>query len=207
VASGSEQGPGEDRDDVNRAERFSVPSLYGRHVYLRPVTPQDYGFLHVAETSGELGPRWRFRGATPSPEQWAQTTWGSVLAQFLVVNKADNVPVGILAVHQANFQDGYAYLSAARFKPAEKTSAMMLGLAIFLQYVFSCWDFRKLYLEVPEYNYDQLASGVGRFFTLEGQLRDHSFLGGRYWDQMTLAIYRDTWIERGGAAVELELSG
>jgi RimJ/RimL family protein N-acetyltransferase len=206
AAAFSSATPADDADrDVNRAERFAVPSLRGRHVYLRPLTPQDYGFLHATEVSGEIGPRWRFRGSTPSPEQWAQATWGDVLAQFLVVNKRNDAPVGIVAAHRPNFQDGHAQLSAAKFKPEERTAAMMLGLAIFLQYVFSCWDFRKLYMEVPEYNYSQLASGVGRFFVLEGQLRRHSFFAGRFWDQMTLAIYRETWVERGGAVVGLEL--
>jgi len=188
-------------------ERFAVPSLIGRHVYLRAVTPQDFGFLHATETSGELGPRWRFRGATPSPEQWSHSTWGNVLAQFLVATTKDNSPVGMVAVHQANFQDGHAQLSAARFKPSDKTPSMMLGLAIFLQYVFGCWDLRKLYMEVPEYNYSQFSSGVGNFFEIEGRLRDHLYSGGRFWDQLTLAIYRDVWVDRGGAIVELETAG
>src|SRR5882724_4934050 len=64
---------------------FAVPSLQGRTVYLRALTPNDYPHLHFAETSTELAPRWRFRGSTPSPEQWAQASVQSVLAQFLVV--------------------------------------------------------------------------------------------------------------------------
>jgi RimJ/RimL family protein N-acetyltransferase len=177
------------------AADLRAPSLRGPNVYLRPVTPDDYRSLHAAELSEELGPRWRFRGATPSPEQWSQATWDSTLAQFLVVDRGADRPIGIAAVHQANFRDGFAYLSAARFEPSRPSPVMMLGIALFLDYVFYCWDFRKLYMEVPEYNYEQLSSIVDRFAQLEGRLQDHLYLGGRYWDQMILAIHREQWNE------------
>jgi hypothetical protein len=171
-----------------RSRRFTVPSLDGRHVYLRAVTPEDYRFLRLVETSSELAPRWRFRGSTPSPEEWAQMTWAPVLAQFMVVARRRNEAIGIVAAYHANFQDGFAYVAAARFDPRSRSPLMVLGVAVFLQYVFSCWDLRKLYLEVPEYNYPQLASGHQRIFEIEGRLCQHSFLGGELWDQLILAI-------------------
>lgn len=178
-----------------------LPSLQGRNVALRPVGPEDYHSLRGVELSPELGPRWRFRGTTPSPEQWSQATWSSTLAQFLVIKRPSNKPIGVTAVHQANFQDGFAYMSAAHFEPSQPSPAMMIGLAIFLNYVFACWDFRKLYMEVPEYNYDQFSSVVTQYGQLEGRLRDHLYFNGRHWDLLTLAIYRDHWQSVGARAV------
>ncbi|EFC86323.1 hypothetical protein FrEUN1fDRAFT_0593 [Parafrankia sp. EUN1f] len=40
------------------------------------------------------------------------------------------------------------------------------------------------------YNYDQIASGAGRHFDVEGRLSDHSYYDGRYWDEYLLAIRR-----------------
>jgi hypothetical protein len=179
----------------------ALPSLRGRSVLLRPVTPEDYHSLHGVELGPDLGPRWRFRGATPSPEQWSQVTWSSTLAQFLVVSRQSNKPIGITAVHQANFQDGYAYMSAASFEPSRPSPAMMIGLAIFLNYVFTCWNFRKLYMEVPEYNFGQFSSVVTRYGQVEARLREHLYFDGTYWDQLTLAIYRDRWRTAGAKAV------
>lgn len=199
-----ELGHGEQERDRDRAVAEpgpTLPSLQGRNVFLRPVGPEDYHSLRAVELSEQLGPRWRFRGATPSPEQWSQVTWSSTLAQFLVVARHSNKPIGIAAVHQANFQDGYAYMSAAHFEPSRPSPAMMIGLAIFLNYVFSCWSFRKLYMEVPEYNYERFASVVDRYGRLEGRLRDHLHFGDRYWDQLTVAIYRDRWRSAGAKAV------
>jgi RimJ/RimL family protein N-acetyltransferase len=167
------------------------------------VNPDDYRFLHAVETSEQLGPRWRFRGTTPSPEQWAQVSWSTTLAQFMVIGRQTDAPVGIVAVHQPDFQDGHAKFSAARFDPGKPSPAMMLGLALFLDYVFGCWNFRKLYMEVPEYNYEQMASGSGSFFEVEGRLRDHYYFSGRYWDQLILAVHRHSWIDRSAAVLRV----
>jgi len=176
---------------------LAIPSLNGRHVYLRAVVPDDYRFLHLVETSSHLAPVWRFRGSTPSAEQWAESTWGGTLAQFMVCARPSNAPLGLVAAYRANFQDGHAYIAAARFEPGRRSPPMVLGLAIFLDYVFACWAFEKLYMEVPEHNYAQFSSGEGRYFEVEGRLRAHTFLGGRRWDQLVLAVYRDSWTRVG----------
>ncbi len=137
--------------------------------------------------------RWRSRGATPSPEQWTQRLWQGVLAQYLVVGNQEPTPIGLVAVYHANFQDGYAYLGAERFGPPRPTPLMMFGVALFVDYVFSCWDFHKLYVEVAEYNVAQFQSGIGRFFELEARLRGHLWYDHRRWDQLILALYRDSW--------------
>lgn len=177
-------------------KRFASPPMEGRHVYLRAITPEDYPWLQSAELSSELSMRWRFRGATPSPESWAQTIWGGALAQFLVVERKTDVPAGIVAVYRPNFQNGHAALAAARFGGGE-SPVMILGIGLFLRYVFACWNFRKLYLELPEYNYAQFASGLNRIFEIEGVLRDHNYFDGQLWDELVLAIYRDAWAKHG----------
>jgi acyl carrier protein/RimJ/RimL family protein N-acetyltransferase len=179
------------------ADEFVTPPLRARHVYLKPITPSDYPFLQMLELAGELAPRWRHRGATPNPDQWAQTLWAGVLAQFMVVGVTTNKPIGRVVIYQPNFQDRYAYFAALRFEPSDRSPVMMLGISLFLRYVFTYWDFDKLYMEVPEYNLPQFASGLGRFFEIEGRLRGHFRVGGRSWDQLILALYRDTAAQQG----------
>lgn len=178
--------------ESNETRGPRLAPLAGRHVYLRAITPADYSHLHQAETSETIGPAWRFRGATPSPEQWAQTTWAGTVARFLVISRLTNAPVGVVAAHQASFQDGHAHISGARFEDS-RSPLMVLGMVLFVDYVFTCWNFRKLYMEVPEYNFPQIASGLDRVFQLEGRLKDHTFLAGRHWDHLYLALYRESW--------------
>jgi hypothetical protein len=181
---------------VANAKDFAPPVVEGRHIYLRPVTPGDYGWMQKADSAGDLSIRWRFRGATPSPEQWLQSIWGGTLAQFLVVERRGDQPKGVVALYRVNFQHGHGALAAARLTD-ETSPVMVLGIALFLRYVFTCWNLRKLYMEVPEFNYPQMASGLGRLFEVEGKLRDHTFYDGQYWDELVLAVYRDAWLERG----------
>jgi hypothetical protein len=176
---------------------FAPPPLHSRHVYLKPITPSDYPLLQVLETVGDAAPRWRHRGVTPSPDQWAQTLWAGVLVQFIVAGAQTNKPIGRVLIYRPNFQDQYAYFAAMRFAPSDRSPLMVLGIALFLEYVFGHWEFEKLYMEVPEYSLEQFASGLGRFFEVEARLRGHLKMGGRSWDQLVLALYRHTVQEAG----------
>lgn len=178
---------------IREDRRLTVPSLRGRHVFLRPLNTDDYQSLRLAELSGERAVRWRYRGATVSPEQWARGLWDGILAQYLVCTRSAGRPLGLVLVYRPNFTDGHAMFAAEAFSSPEPSPLLMFGAALLLDYTFACWNFRKLYLEVSEYNLGQLASGVGRVFAEEGRLREHLWCAGRYWDQVTLALYRDVW--------------
>jgi hypothetical protein len=171
---------------------FHTLSPIGRHVELRPISIEDYPSLSRLELSNPLSIRWRLRGTTPGPEQWAVSLWQSVLAQVLVIDRQRDKPIGICRLYAPNFQDGYAYFGAAKFEDGP-SPLFLAGIAIFFECVFANWDLRKLYLEVPEYNYPQFASAAQELFVLEGVMREHTFYDGRYWDQLLLTLYRDTW--------------
>jgi acyl carrier protein len=180
-----------EHDHESAPDQFGAPRLVSRHVYLKTIDPSDYSFLQMLETVGDPAPRWRHRGSTPSPDQWAQTLWTGVLVQFMVVGVQSNKPIGRVVVYQPNFQDGYAYFAAMRFETRDRSPLMGYGIVLFLEYVFEHWRFDKLYMEVPEYNLDQFASGVGRFFEIEARLKRHFRMGGRAWDQLIVAVYRE----------------
>lgn len=181
--------------------------MEGRHIYLRPLIPEDDPALRAAEVTGELGIRWRFRGTTPSPEQWSHAAWQSILAQFLVVRRTDNRPVGLVMAYRANFQDGHAQLAVEMLERARRSPLLVLGAALFVQYVFTCWNFHKLYLELPEYNLAQFGSGIDRTFKVEGRLREHFYYAGRRWDQLVVALYREVWLSVSPRLLSAEFPG
>lgn len=175
---------------------FTVPPLTGRHVFLRPITPDDYRLLRIAETSGELGVRWRFRGASVSPEAWARTIWDGSLAQYIVARREKGAPIGVVSAYRANFHDGHACVAAAKFDLENPQPLLMIGVALFIDYVFACWNFEKLYFEVAEYNLAQFGSGLDSLLDEEGRLRGHYWYGNHRWDQVILALYRKKWLLR-----------
>jgi RimJ/RimL family protein N-acetyltransferase len=182
--------------------RAEPAGLQGALLFLRPVCPADYAMLQAIELGGPLAARWRFRGATLSPEQWVQHFWHGVLAQHLVIERANGRPVGLVIVYNAVWQDGYARFAFIRFEASRSEPLMILGAALFLEHVFTCWPLRKLYMDVSEYNYAQFRSVTRAIARMEGRLRNHSFHAGRYWDQIVLAIDRDTWFTEGRRLVE-----
>ncbi|HEV7495558.1 hypothetical protein [Baekduia sp.] len=139
------------------------------------------------ETAGPYATRWRYRGETPSPDRWVQTLWGGVWAQYLIVRRADDQPIGFVFAYRASQLDRHCYFAALSFG-LDAGPLVTLGIAIFLNYLFTVGAFRVVYAEVPEYNMPQFASAVDRYCQTEGRLKDYVFWNGRYWDMHILAF-------------------
>lgn len=165
----------------------------GRHLRLRPVTPMDYDFLYRTSMREEINWRWRHRGATPSLDQFVQSLWQGVMAAFLIEQKSTGRPMGLIFTYSPNFQHGFTYLGMLLAPEYKRAAWSMEAGALFLHYVFTTWNFRKVYMETLEFNFAQFRSGAGKYFDVEGCLRQHEYYQGRYWDYYLLAIYRDVW--------------
>lgn len=171
----------------------SLFSKTGRSV-LRVIDPNDYGHLYHAELSSGMLHRWRFGGATPSPEQYPALLWNGVLSQYLVLQPKSNAIVGLVAAYDYNANDGVGYLLGARFaEGVPATLAFVDGFGLFVDNLFELFPLRKLYLEVPEFNASHFQSALGSVFVEEGRLERHKFFSGSYWDQITFACWRQEW--------------
>ncbi|WP_269724384.1 phosphopantetheine-binding protein [Pseudofrankia inefficax] len=166
------------------------PVLHSAQLALRPVSPEYVPFLYDLATREEVGWRWRFRGAIPDIETFQAGLRQGALSQFVVVVAPNGEPVGTVSCYNADLHRGIAFLAAA-FVPEHVAGGVpMTAVGMFLRYLFQVWDLRKIYMEVPDFNYTQIASGAGKYFEVEGHLREHSYYDGRYWDEYMLAIYR-----------------
>jgi hypothetical protein len=101
----------------------------------------------------------------------------------------------LLAAYSADFRNGHVRFGATRFGPPTLGASMHIVRASFMMfdYLFAGWPFRRLYLELPEYNRDQLESSIGSLFETEAVLREYLYLDGRYWDQIILGLSRPAW--------------
>lgn len=178
------------------------PSLQAPHVYLRAVEPRDYEILRRAETSSDMAATWRLHGAMPSPDAWVQGFWSGVLSHFLIISRREDRPIGLATIYNADHRNGHAYFAAASLAGSEFSPSVVIGIALTIEYVFGCWDFKKLYVEVAEYNQVQFASGIGKWLQPEGRLRDHLVLGGRRWDSLIFAIYQERWASDAPVSIQ-----
>jgi hypothetical protein len=159
-------------------------------VALRVLRPTDYDALYETATVPGNGLYERFRGATPSPDDFVKALWGGILVQF--VPETEHRMMGLLVAHNASFVDGVVrvvHLAYDEFDDRDHESALLQ----FLDYLFVNWELRKIYAEVPEFRRDRFLSRGGRIFCEEGCLRDHQFLAGRYWSTYIYGLTRSQW--------------
>lgn len=168
----------------------------GTEATLRPVSPSDIPLLYEASLDPGRAYRWRFRGATPSLQQFQQLMYQGTLAQFVVTAVPGGPCHGLVALYNAMHEAGWAYIAYQRVAKDGGGTVMSLGMLKLIAYAFEHWPFRKLYAELPQYNADHLlgsTTGIGLPIREEGRLHDHIYHDGRYFDQITVAIYRDSF--------------
>jgi RimJ/RimL family protein N-acetyltransferase len=185
-------GPGGASVEPKPSE-LGAARLHSRRVAVRTVGPADLPFLYAVATDPAVAYRWRYRGATPSPEQFAAELWQGVLCQYVVAHREGGAPVGLVSAYQADLANRTCYVALLGDKAHDASGLMLEGALLFVSYLFHTWDFRQLYAEVPGYTLDSFGSGMGRYFREEGRLVDHSFHAGRWWDLHILAIHRSDW--------------
>lgn len=166
----------------------------GRWAELVPIRAQDHEWLRVQELGDQLGVRWRLRGATPSPERWAQGLWQGVLAQHLVVRHDRGEVVGLVCAYDVDLQDGTCSIGFARLGD-DRGPAFAEGIMLLVDHLFATWPLRKLCGESAEFNLTTFTSGLDSLLVEEGRRRAHRYAGGRHWDVVLLALWRDRWLE------------
>ncbi|OHV41365.1 MULTISPECIES: phosphopantetheine-binding protein [Pseudofrankia] len=164
--------------------------LEGKYFRLTPVLPQATPFLYSLSVSPDIGFRWRYRGSVPAYQQFEQELWQGMLAQFLVESIETSQPAGHVICYNPDLNLGHAYVGAVMAGQYLGTGLAAEPVRLFINYLFDVWPLRKLYLELPEFNFTQFASAAGRALHIEARLRDHDYYQGRRWDRLTLAAYR-----------------
>jgi RimJ/RimL family protein N-acetyltransferase len=178
-----------------RIERAKMgPALLnGRRLRLRPITPQDYAFVHEVNVSQDVAYRWRHSGAFPPYEAVVQWLHREYNPQFVVSRRDTDERVGWVLSYSVDLANGTTYIGIM-MTPEYIGSGLGLEAAVlFINYLFASWNLRKIYSEAPDFTMEAMAGGLGRFFKEEGVLKAHRYYQGRFWDEHILAIYRDDW--------------
>lgn len=176
-----------------------VPVLATRALRLAPIAPDDMGFLYSLAVGAETGFRWRYRGSIPPFDRFTAELWNQVLMQFVVRRVEDDRPVGHVVAYGDELSLRHTYLGAV-FHPACTGSGLPAqAVSLFVRHLFHTFPLRKIYMEVPGFNWAQLQSGQGRLFRVEGVLRDHDYYAGEYWDKYICALYPDDVRQTGAS--------
>lgn len=179
----------------------SFPDAGPARVALVPIEPGHLPQMYRASVDPDEGFRWRFRGSTPSFAEFQARLYEGVLCSFVVVDRNNGTTHGWVTAYNARFDAGHAWIGFVRFPGAARAGEMTEGLFLLLEHLFSRWAFRKVYAEVPEYNWVHLIGGKpgdAFLFPIEGRLVGHEYNANRWWDLLTVAIWRERWEEVAG---------
>jgi hypothetical protein len=172
--------------------------LTGKRIRLRPVEQLDYPHLRRAELSEQLAFRWRHRGVHLPPESFAQSLWSGAFLNFIVESLVDSQPIAVISAYSLATDSSFCYVGAARFAASSAVASPTVGgIGLAFQYLFKGWPLRKIYLETPDYNLHQFDGAMGWLLREEGRLVEHEYHDGRYWDHVTLALWRSDWESTG----------
>lgn len=160
---------------------------------LRPVNESDLPHLYQSATDPEFGFRWRFRGATPSWDEFQHYLWSGTFAQFMVEGSLDRERYGLVAAYNAQADLGHAYVAMYRCSPRRGHGEVVIGAGLLMTHLFDSFPFRKLYAEVPGFNEAELQLSELAVFHQEGELIAHDFHAGRWWNRHLFSVWRDEW--------------
>ncbi len=175
-------------------------TLNGKSCSLRPITVDDLPLLYGWEAGTSFAFRWRLAGQHMNPQAYAESIWDGVLATF-IIRVPTGEEIGIATAYSADFRNGHCYAALGRFdndsehSPVKAALASVEAFTLLVDYLFAGWNFRKIYLEVAEYNLSQFSSLIGRACVVDGTLTDHIYLANQFWSLSVLSITKPMWLE------------
>jgi RimJ/RimL family protein N-acetyltransferase/acyl carrier protein len=163
--------------------------LATRRFRLESISADTMPFLYRLATDPRIGFRWKFRGFVPDFDTFTSGFRAGVLVQFVVRSNEADEPIGHVVCYNYDTAQRFGYFAAVFAPPLVETGLPMEASELFVRYLFTTWKMRKIYLEVPSFNFTSFRAGEGRQFQIEGILKEHTYYARRYWDQYLLAIY------------------
>lgn len=177
-------------DTSVRGASLPRPIRLGSHnIILGPVNSDSHRFLYQLAISEEISHRWRFRGAIPTFDAFQHGIQQGVLTQFVAYLRPTLEPIGHVVSYNYDQRRGSAYVAAAFTPGAIAEGLPMEAVDLFVDHLFQVYGPRKLYAELPEYNFASIASGRGKWYDVEGCLREAIYYDGRYWDEYIIAVW------------------
>lgn len=168
-----------------------------RDVTLRRVTEDDMSFLFRLFADPGRCHLWmqdrRVYDEREFHTAWSAWTGDLIGAKFLV--QSDGRPVGLVYEYGRAPEDGYTKVTTLLQEESVGRGAGVIATTLLIDWLFRALPFRKVYMEVYDYNPRVLGILRKLGFPEEGVLKESRFWDGSYWDVHIFAAYRRAWPE------------
>ncbi len=109
----------------------------------------------------------------------------------LIKSMTTNGYVGFIYTYKYKANDGKIHITTY-IKPDKRNSMYgVQGCLAFYDYLFKKYSIRKVYCSVVEYNKTSVNILESLEFKLEGNLKKHKYLNGKYYNVLIYALYRE----------------
>jgi RimJ/RimL family protein N-acetyltransferase len=167
--------------------------LQGTRYSLRLIRQEDLPALYQLATAEPVSGRWRYRGAAVSLEQFSKELGDGVLCQFVLHETGADDCLGLVIAYAHDPYSRTAYIAIVLRPECWGSTAAGEALHLMLRHTLRTYNLRKLYAEIPDYNYGRVSSGAGRLFEVEATLKSAQYADGRNLDVHILTVDREEW--------------
>lgn len=172
---------------------MSVVCLSYNNVSLRPYNSDDINLLFEWRNNLSDLAKWSTR-RYPVTRNEFQTEFEDIERRTIQIRLMVDVggdTMGTVTSHDHSLVHGYTYVSM--YLPPESRvrgiGATVWGL--FAPYLFDNFPFRKIYTEIYGFNQLSLKTARSANLTLEAQIKDRYFWGGKYYDMYIFSLKRE----------------
>lgn len=169
-------------------------SCQGRWVKLRPLSRADYLTFFRWRADIESLHLWSPERRVPTFEEYAEELdrFLNTTVTLLILTGRDEA-IGFVQVYHLSYINGWCRFLIYVDQEHRNRGYVLEAVLLFGDYIFSNFNFRKVYADVFEYNRAVLKMLRSAGFVEEGCLKEHVFFDGRFWALYHLALYRHDW--------------
>ena len=175
------------------------PSLVGKKVYLRPLTPDDavsvQHWFNQSEPQSMASLPMVLRAPGEAAELAKKYEPSIDNQRFAVVRKEDNVLVGRVGFFNYNPLNRSAELGIIIDPEERKKGFAAEALKVLIRYLFKYRGLNKVYAETADHNTSTKKLLESMHFKKDGTLRQHYFYNGQFHDKLvySLLLFEIDW--------------
>lgn len=182
---------------------FSGSSLMTPSARLRAVKERDVNWAADLFSKPQNRCALRIHGGPStgglSYEQVQRLLWQDVLCQFIIEDRVNSFPLGLVTAHRVDWTNLAVSFHVVIEPGLGKDLAVVEGIRRFVSYLFESFPVRKLYVEYPEG--EQMLGVIEmalkergpEILRREGCLRSWVSIGGRFHDVVVASVSRAAW--------------
>jgi len=172
----------------------TAPALVGKNVYLRTMAPEEQAMTYMwhLHSDPQTQSCRQMRLVTPAEmvESAKKREKTPNDADFLIVRKEDNQPVGKIRYFNLNMLNRSAELGYIIAPDERKKGYGKEGLRLLILFLFTYMNLNRIYAQTAAFNEASVKLLKSLEFRLEGTLRQHHYFKGNLFDDQLYALLK-----------------